>query len=163
MKKVALIKLLPVIIVMVISCGTDPSDENVNIQLQRVDNQPFVYIRPPEGPEGTPTETVTSVNEHAGRVYSYTKRIAYDNIIIVRDFREIEYYGYWWLNGKIRAYRETRTFEPFGESKEIRIDYCLYSNGYLNNYRAFIDGMLYYYGQEYDPDTLDYSGLPTVD
>jgi len=146
-------------VMLLFSCGTEPTSNTYRVQLQSVENQPYVHVAPPEEPEGTPMETITNVVSHAGKVYSYTKRIVYDNIVYVRDITEIQYYGYWWLNGKIRGYRETRTFDPFGESTDIVIDNCQYnSSGYLRNYRAFIDGMFYYYGEEFNPDTMDYSG-----
>lgn len=161
MKKIFLISIIILSVSIILSCGTEPTPNSGNVQLQTVENHPYVFIRPPEEPEGTPTETITNVNEHAGRVYSYTRRIAYDNMIIIRDISDIEYYSYYWLNGKIRAYRETRTFEPFGESTNIVVDYCLYSNGYLDNYRARVDGMVYFFGHEYDPDTLNLSAPPS--
>ncbi|MGC9314627.1 MAG: hypothetical protein ACP5G4_03235 [bacterium] len=144
---------------LLLSCGTEPTTNSQRVQLQAVDNQPYVEIAMPEEPEGSSTESVTNVVSHAGRVYSYTKRIAYDNIIIVRDITDIQYYSYWWLNGKIRSYRENRTFEPSNESTIIIVDNCQYNaSGFLRNYRAFIDGLLYYYGEEFNPDTMDYSG-----
>jgi len=157
MNKALLILFLSALLMLVLSCGTDPSDNPVNIRLETDSNQPYVYVRPPEEPEGDVRVVTVDWIEHSGRVTSYVRRFEYGNITITRDVSGISYYSYWWLRNRIRSYRETRTFEPFGEETVIVIEYCLYSNGVLNNYRAIIDGSVYYFSEEFSPDTLDYS------
>lgn len=143
---------------LVLSCGTEPTTNSGRVQLQNVENQPYIHINPPEDPEGDPVETVFDVSSHAGRVFSYKKRLVYENMTIVRSISDIGYYSYWWSNGKIRSYRETRSFEPFGVTSYIVVDNCIYNRyGILNNYRAIVDGMLYYFGDEFNSDTMDYS------
>ncbi len=157
MKQITTISMLAAVSLILLSCGTEPSTNPGTINLENVDNEPYVHIQPPEEPEGTPRETIIDWNEHGGNVMDFTKRIEYDNITITRRVTNIRYYSYWWVRNRLRAYDEKRTFQPADVEKTIKVDYCYYYGGVLENYAAWIDGSVYYFSEEFNPDTIDYS------
>ncbi len=155
---------LTLAVVAVISCGTEPKVLPGDVRLEIDNNQPYIYIEPPEEFIGNGNSVITEQTESSGGlVRSYSERIEYDNITVYREVTNITYYSYWHY-GLLKSYDEERRFEPMGVTKDIEVDHCLY--GYsreLVNYEALVNGIPYYYAGEFDTDSADYGQFPTPD
>lgn len=153
---------LSICALLLIACGTEPQNNPGDVRLEIQNNQPYIYIVPPEEPSGTENSLVVDHSEtHDGLWRSYTERIEYDNITIHREISDIVYYSYW-RHGLIKSYEEERNFEPSGVRKDIEVDHCLYDySRRLINYEAIVNGVPYYYAGHFDPDSADYGEFPT--
>lgn len=156
-----LIALVTAAALFVVSCGTEPMTNPGDVRLEVEGNEPYVHVQPPEEPEGEPDSRYTEHSEnYNGEWRSYTQEIEYDNLTIERRVTDISYYG-WWRNGLVRSYSERRYFEPMNKTTRIEVEDCIYDHSRnLVNYRAYVDGVIYYYGGDYNSDTLENNPNP---